>query len=112
MLNTAQKSELKLKYGDLIVVKESEGEFVFKRPSPAAFGQFMAAQMSDSKKGGKVAAFEQLCHACLVYPEAAPEQPDYPRLMSLFERLPGLPVSVGGELCDLAGLGDSHVGKL
>ena len=113
-LSPAQKSELKLKYGeDTIFVEQREGVFVFKKPSAVVYRAFLNAMSSTDKKVDRALQFEQLCISCLVGPEAEPGTPDYPRLQALFERLPGAVTELGGELVDLATGGDSFkVGKL
>jgi len=112
-LTNEDKQRLKQQYGDLIYAKYPEGEFLFRTPTEMVFSQFLSASASDKKGTNRLVAFQQMCVGCLVYPETRPGEPDYGALQSLFQRLPGLPLNIGGELADLAGAGDTpSVGKL
>jgi hypothetical protein len=115
-LTKVEKSELKLRYGNALVLEEEEGIFIFKRPDKVSYAMFMAGMTAETRKGGRedrLPYFEQLCSACLVHPEKEPGVPDYERLQAVFLRLPGAPLTIGGELNDMAGAGESlKLGKL
>jgi hypothetical protein len=114
-LSPSEKKELKLKYGsDTLLLEEQEGAFIFRRPEKHVYAQFMASLSNEKRRNeDRLPFFEQLCIGCLVYPEKAPGEPDYDRLLALFQRLPGAALNIGGELNDLAGAGDSlKLGKL
>lgn len=106
--------ELRERYGaDTVLVDKPQGLFLFGRPTPIVFERyFVAIEQAKEKKVSKLSAFQQLCRDCLVYPLLENGKPDLGKLNTLFTALPGLPLTVGGELSDLAGAGESHTGKL
>ncbi len=95
-----------------VFVDEEIGAFVFTRPKPLPWNRYFRGLSSDDKKRDKNGDMAQLCRDCLAYPITSDGKPDLAKLAALFEELPGVVLSIVGELSDLAGAGASHVGKL
>jgi len=108
-LSKAQIAELKMKHGDeLVSIEQPEGTFVFRAPSRAEWRRYMNTLTNDRRNADKAAGHDQICCDTLVYPTgASPEEPDVLKLRTLFEKKPGLPVTIAAELGDLAGAGES-----
>lgn len=106
--------ELKLKHGgELVSAEVSDGTYVFRRPTKGEWRRYTAVLFNDRRINERSSATEQLCVDTFVYPTTSDGEPDVARLRTLFEKLPGLPLSIVNDLGDLAGAGESvKVGKL
>lgn len=115
-LSDEARDELRAQFGDETVLVDKTdagiGAFVFRKPGAIAWERFQDALMSDKKGHKKSSSFAQLCRDCLVYPLGENGKPDMGKLGALFEAFPGIATTITGELSDLAGAGESHVGKL
>lgn len=113
MLSEEQRDALKAEFGEQsVIVDKDMGCFVFKKPSAIHWERYQETLMSDNKKVKKGAAFAQLCRDCLVSPKTAEGRPDLAAFTALSNEYPAIATTICGELADLAGAGESHVGKL
>lgn len=113
MLSDEQRDALKAEFSERSVIVDNDvGCFVFRKPSAIHWERYQETLMSDSKKVKKGSAFLQLCRDCLAYPKTAEGRPDLAAFAALSNEYPAIATTICGELADLAGAGESHVGKL
>jgi hypothetical protein len=99
MLTDDEIQRLKATHGDALVSVEADGkDLVFKKPSRAAWADFLDSVTKD--RSSKDVAFRRLALACAVQPAAAD-------VSLAFDSYPALPSKVAGELSDLAGGAES-----
>ena len=102
---TDEFEELRTKHRKIAVYRTEEGVVVFKKPSGGDYDRYVEKLASGDKKSGtKLAAARELCYSCRLVPSAED-------LQRIFEELPGLPLSVAGELSELAGASLQAEGK-
>jgi hypothetical protein len=97
-------AELRAKYRKIAVYRTEEGVCVFKKPTGGDYDRYVEKLAGDKKNGTKLAAARELCHSCLVFP--AREE-----LQRIFDELPGLPLSIAGELSEMVGVSLQAEGK-
>ena len=111
MLDKQTVDALKATYGeDLCVAEGPTVDLVFRKPSRAVWERYQNKNGND--RADKSAALRELCLACLVYPGSEERGPDYQALRDAFEEMPGLPLTIMGELAAMAGLREDLVKKL
>lgn len=111
-LTKAQIADLKMKHGDeLLRIVESDGTYVFRSPSRKEYARYTGSLAR--KRDDLVTPGENLALDCLVYP-LIDDEPDQRRLRSLFDKRPGLALSLANRLSEMAGASEDSLdlGKL
>ena len=92
-LNAERIAQWKSEYGRIIGI-EDPAEMVFRKPARHVWAEFLDSVTK--QKGTHDAAYRLLCTRCTLYPE--PEQ-----ARAIFDEYPGLCVTMGDALGELAG---------
>ena len=88
-----QIKQWKDEFGKIIAI-DDPAEMIFRKPNKPIFSDFMNSITTG--KGTHEMAYIRMSLACLLYPSV-------PEAQAIFEEYPGLPVTVGDLLGELAG---------